>query len=154
MHDYQENRSCLSYRGEGDDSPDMLKRWGERILTAPSLNSLYISHYILTFCVTYITFMCVCMCVGIGMWWESWLRQRGSMWKSCWLCYWWEIMFSCFHVWRLKRTVCCELELYIVIVIITWNLHALLNCICVIYQDDYTVRIVCHVNPLYLGISS
>ncbi|XP_063046759.1 proto-oncogene DBL [Engraulis encrasicolus] len=26
MHDYQENRSCLSYRGEGDDSPDMLKR--------------------------------------------------------------------------------------------------------------------------------
>lgn len=28
IHDYQESRSCVSYSLEGEDSPDLLKRWG------------------------------------------------------------------------------------------------------------------------------
>lgn len=30
IHDYQESPGCVSYSLEGDDSPDLLKRWGRQ----------------------------------------------------------------------------------------------------------------------------
>lgn len=40
MHDYQESRSCVSYSLDGDDSPDLLKRWGGSIRPPICLSSV------------------------------------------------------------------------------------------------------------------
>ncbi len=106
IHDYQ-TASSLPYSIDGEDGTDLLKRWVCCLTLC--LNDTDVSDDPV-------------MCVTPDMWWRSWSRPRGSMWRSCWQCSWYDdLVFSecgsedcwwCGFVYDLSHSICLDLQGY------------------------------------------